>query len=145
MERISLAAKYAFLSVIATAANIATQYLSLSVYSELYSLYMAIVLGTLVGLALKYVLDREYIFYYRANTRTDDLTKFVLYSLMGVLTTFIFWGFEIGFNQLFESDSAKYIGAIVGLCIGYTTKYHLDKRFVFQQTHNCYQREKNSL
>jgi hypothetical protein len=34
---------------------------------------MAVALGTLVGLALKYVLDREYIFYYRGKTRTDEL------------------------------------------------------------------------
>jgi len=132
----SLAAKYAFFAAVATVTNIVTQYLSLLVYSEIYSLYMAMVLGTLTGLALKYVLDREYIFYYRVKTRTDDLTKFVLYSLMGVITTFIFWGFEIGFTHLSESDYAKYIGAIVGLSIGYITKYHLDKRFVFQQTYD---------
>ena len=126
-----LATKYALFAAVATAANIATQYISLSVYSGAYSLYIAMFWGTLVGLAVKYVLDREYIFCCRVQTWTEDLTKFVLYSLMGFVTTSIFWGFEIGFNLLFNNDYAKYFGAVAGLTIGYTSKYHLDKRFVF--------------
>ncbi len=91
-------------------------------------------LGTLVGLILKYVLDREYIFSYRVKNRKDDIGKFILYSLMGVFTTLIFWAFEVGFDVMYDATYAKYIGATVGLSIGYLTKYHLDKRFVFQKT-----------
>jgi putative flippase GtrA len=133
---LSLAAKYALFAAIAAVANVATQYLSLSVYSKIYGLYMAMAFGTLAGLVLKYILDREYIFYYRVENRMDDMRKFILYSLMGVLTTMIFWAFELGFNAMFKNASAKYIGATLGLAIGYTTKYHLDKRFVFKQKHN---------
>ena len=50
---------------------------------------------------------------------------------MGVATTLIFWGSEIIFNLLFKADIVKYIGAAVGLTIGYIIKYQLDKRFVF--------------
>jgi len=45
----------------------------------------------------------------------------------------IFWGFEIGFNYIFTNPQAKYVGAIVGLSIGYIIKYFLDKKFVFTE------------
>lgn len=51
---------------------------------------------------------------------------------MGVFTTFIFWGFEIGFDLIFKTEMAKYIGAVFGLSIGYIIKYFLDKKFVFK-------------
>jgi putative flippase GtrA len=50
---------------------------------------------------------------------------------MGVCTTLIFWMFEISFEYMFEFSSAKYYGATIGLSIGYTMKYFLDKKFVF--------------
>jgi putative flippase GtrA len=50
---------------------------------------------------------------------------------MGVFTTLIFWGFEIAFDAVFASEVAKYWGAVLGLALGYTTKYQLDKRYVF--------------
>ena len=50
---------------------------------------------------------------------------------MGVVTTFVFWGFELGFNYVFDFEFAKYLGAIIGLAIGYITKYFLDKKYVF--------------
>ena len=55
----------------------------------------------------------------------------MLYSLMGVFTTIIFWGMEIAFDILYADLNAKYIGAIVGLTIGYIIKYFLDKKYVF--------------
>lgn len=61
----------------------------------------------------------------------DDGKKFILYSSMGVVTTLIFWGTELGFEFIFATKFMRYIGGIIGLTIGYTVKYHLDKRFVF--------------
>ena len=61
----------------------------------------------------------------------DDAKKFIRYTIMGIFTTFIFWGTEIGFDLYFEEENAKYAGAIVGLSIGYIIKYFLDKKFVF--------------
>lgn len=127
-----LAFKYAVFAVIATVLNLLTQYLSLVIYSKSYSLYIAMFFGTLAGLVVKYILDKKYIFYYIQKNKIDDSQKFILYSLMGVVTTFIFWGFEIGFDYIFESESAKYIGAVIGLSIGYMVKYFLDKNFVFK-------------
>ncbi len=50
---------------------------------------------------------------------------------MGALTTLIFLAFEFAFHYAFETRPMRYLGAVIGLAIGYTSKYHLDKRFVF--------------
>jgi len=50
---------------------------------------------------------------------------------MGVFTTAIFWSFELIFDSIFNHQYAKYLGALIGLTIGYIIKYNLDKRFVF--------------
>jgi putative flippase GtrA len=61
-----------------------------------------------------------------------DLQTFILYTAMGVVTTLVFWGFEFGFNSAFQDKNMRYLGALIGLAIGYWAKYHLDKRFVFR-------------
>lgn len=123
---------YALFALFSTAVNILFQYLSFLVYSGHLSLYIAMFAGTVAGLVLKYILDKKYIFFHKPKSKRDDGKKFFLYSLMGVFTTFIFWGFEIGFDYMFDSQNAKYIGAVVGLSIGYVVKYFLDKKFVFK-------------
>lgn len=123
---------YALFALFSTAVNILFQYLSFLVYSGYLSLYIAMFTGTVAGLVLKYILDKKYIFFHKPKSKRDDGKKFFLYSLMGVFTTFIFWGFEIGFDYIYESQNAKYIGAVVGLSIGYVVKYFLDKKFVFK-------------
>ena len=87
--------------------------------------------GTIAGLLVKYALDKRYIFYYETKRKSDDIKKFFIYSCMGVITTFIFWGTEICFATIWHHEISKYIGAVIGLSIGYITKYNLDKRFVF--------------
>lgn len=126
-----LVLKYSFFALIATIINLFTQFISLAIYSQNFSLYIAMFFGTLTGLIAKYILDKKYIFYYVVKDKKEDSQKFILYSIMGVFTTLIFWGFEIGFDYIFDSEIAKYIGAIIGLSIGYITKYFLDKKFVF--------------
>lgn len=128
----NMAIRYIYFAVISTLVNLLFQYISFYFYNGILSLYVAMFFGTLSGLILKYILDKKYIFYHKPKNKKDDGKKFLLYSLMGVFTTFIFWGFEIGFNILFESEIAKYIGAIIGLSIGYVVKYFLDKKFVFK-------------
>lgn len=128
----NMAIRYIYFAVISTLVNLLFQYISFYFYNGILSLYVAMFFGTLSGLILKYILDKKYIFYHKPKNKKDDGKKFLLYSLMGVFTTFIFWGFEIGFNILFESKIAKYIGAIIGLSIGYVVKYFLDKKFVFK-------------
>lgn len=127
-----LVLKYSFFALIATIINLFTQFISLAIYSQNFSLYIAMFFGTITGLIAKYILDKKYIFYYVVKDKEEDSQKFILYSIMGVFTTLIFWGFEIGFDYIFDSEIAKYIGAIIGLSIGYITKYFLDKKFVFK-------------
>lgn len=126
-----LAVKYAVFAVISTLFNLLFQYLSFLVYSDFASLYVAMFFGTLAGLVAKYILDKKFIFYHTPTDKKDDAKKFALYSLMGVFTTIIFWGTEIAFDALSQDPNAKYLGAVVGLSIGYVIKYFLDKKYVF--------------
>ena len=87
--------------------------------------------GTLAGLVAKYIFDKKFIFYHTSTDKKDNAKKFALYSLMGVFTTIIFWGTEIAFDKLFQGPNAKYLGAVIGLSIGYVIKYFLDKKYVF--------------
>lgn len=127
-----LAAVYAFLAVVATLANIGSQYLTASIYTGAYALGAAMAVGTGVGLVLKYVLDKRYIFRFRAKSVLHDGYTLVLYTLMGVATTAIFWAFEWGFHHAFRSQAMRYVGAALGLALGYFIKYRLDKRYVFR-------------
>jgi putative flippase GtrA len=130
-RKAKLALKYAAFAAIATAVNIGIQRIFLAVYHGRYALWAAMACGTGAGLLLKYVLDKRYIFRFIVHNRYEDVYKFVLYALMGAVTTGIFWGTEYLFDVLLSFPVAKYLGAFTGLCLGYTAKYFLDKRFVF--------------
>ena len=126
-----LAIKYTVFAAISTLFNLLFQYFSFFVYTGFGALYVALFIGTLAGLVVKYILDKKFIFYHVIENKKDDAKKFALYSLMGVFTTVIFWGTEIAFDALFENPNAKYMGAVIGLSIGYVIKYFLDKKYVF--------------
>ena len=126
-----LAVSYSVFALIAIVINLISQELSLSIYKGAFALYVSIAAGTVTGLVSKYVLDKIFIFNYRSNVFSDDINKFVAYSVTGIATTLIFWGFELGFEFVFSSKTMRYIGAVTGLTIGYFIKYQLDKRFVF--------------
>ena len=80
---------------------------------------------------MKYILDKRWIFYDETGGLKPQGTKFLLYSLNGVFTTAIFWISEAGFWFVWRSDIMREVGAIIGLVVGYITKFHLDSRFVF--------------
>jgi len=123
---------YLILACIATAANIGTQGLVAYLYHGRFALIVSICIGTGVGLFAKYSLDKAYIFKFAPKNTAHDAQTFVLYSLVGLVTTAVFWSFEFGFDYLFASAAMRYLGAVIGLGIGYFIKYRLDKRFVFQ-------------
>ena len=123
--------KYIIFAVISTLFNLLSQYFSFEIYSGLGSLYIAMFIGTLAGLVVKYILDKKFIFCHETKDRKDDVKKFALYSLMGVFTTIVFWGTEMVFYYLVSDHNAKYVGAIIGLSVGYIVKYFLDKKYVF--------------
>ncbi len=126
-----LAVKYTIFAIISTLMNLLFQWVSFLFYNGFGSLYMAMFMGTLAGLVAKYILDKKWIFYHTPKDKKDDAKKFILYSFMGVFTTIIFWGTEMVFYYLVPNPNAKYIGAVLGLSIGYIIKYFLDKKYVF--------------
>ena len=127
-----LAINYAIFALIATAANIGSQDLVIRTYSGAFDILASVVVGTGVGLVVKYILDKRYIFRFRARNVAHDTQTFALYTVMGLATTVIFWGFEFGFHHIFETKEMRYLGGVIGLAIGYLTKYCLDKRYVFR-------------
>lgn len=124
---------YTLFAIAATAVNIGIQDIAVRSYAGPGYLLISVGAGTIAGLLVKYVLDKRYIFRFQAQSALHDGRTFILYSLMGVVTTTIFWGFEFGFDRLFGTREFRYLGGILGLAVGYLSKYHLDKQFVFRQ------------
>lgn len=134
MTRTTLIVRYAAFAVLAVIANLAAQRLVLAGAETVDGLRFAAALavGTLVGLVVKYLLDKRWIFFDTTRGARAQGRQFFLYSLMGVATTAIFWVTETVFWLLWQTDLARETGAVIGLTIGYGTKYALDSRFVFR-------------
>ena len=126
-----IALRYTLFALIATAGNIAAQELSVQLYAGAWAIILSILVGTFAGLAIKFVLDKNFIFYDTSDSLSQDGVKFIIYTAMGGITTVIFWGFEYGFHLAYQSKEMRYLGGIIGLAIGYYLKYQLDKRYVF--------------
>ena len=124
---------YILLAAVATAVNIGAQDACSRLYAGTGHLMASMIVGTGAGLVVKYVLDKRYIFRFQARDARHDSATFALYTAMGLATTVIFWGVELGFDYLFDSRAMRYAGALIGLSIGYAIKYYLDKRFVFRR------------
>ena len=127
-----LALLYGWLAAIAIAINILSQEAVVLLYRGPLAIAVSVLAGTAVGLLAKYLLDKRYIFRYTTRHMGRDAQLFLLYSLMGVATTAIFWSFEFGFQWAFDNRAMRYLGGILGLALGYWVKYHLDRRFVFK-------------
>ena len=125
---------YAAFAVLATLANLGTQRLVLSIDVSAASLSLAMFSGTLVGLVIKYVLDKRWIFADYSRSMRSHGRKFTLYSAMGLFTTAIFWATETAFWLIWHTDAMRETGAVLGLAVGYFVKYRLDRRFVFTDT-----------
>jgi len=128
-----LSVTYAIFAIIATAANILSQELVIRSYSGTFSILLSVMVGTGFGLVVKYILDKRYIFHFRARSVIHDTQTFAMYVVMGLATTVLFWGFEFSSQQIFETKEMRYLGGVIGLAIGYLAKYQLDKRYVFPQ------------
>lgn len=127
----TLALRYAAFAVIATIANLATQRAVLQFGETGIHFATAVGAGTIVGLFIKYLLDKRWIFYDIETGIKNHSRKFSLYTAMGIVTTAIFWGTETAFWLIWETDMMRELGAVIGLSIGYVVKYNLDRRFVF--------------
>jgi putative flippase GtrA len=123
--------RYALFAVIATVANLGVQRLVLRLGDETLVYMAAVFLGTLVGLVIKYVLDKRWIFFDAGTGLRQHGAKFGLYTVMGLVTTTIFWGAETAFWLVWHTAAMRELGAVLGLAVGYVVKYQLDRRFVF--------------
>jgi putative flippase GtrA len=127
----SLFFRYVIFAVISTLVNFAVQEAVVQT-APIAPLLLSILAGTIAGFAVKYVLDKKWIFFDGYTSHAGEARKVALYGMFSVLTTIIFWSFEIAFWTIWETDFAKYAGGALGLAIGYVSKYTLDRRFVFR-------------
>lgn len=122
---------YAVFALAATGANLGAQRAMLGFWPAPGGLPAALLLGTAVGLALKYALDKRWIFHDRSTGLAAHGRRFSLYAAMGIATTALFWASELAGWWLTGTDAGREAGALAGLAAGYILKYHLDRRFVF--------------
>ncbi len=127
----ALILRYAAFAAIATVANLAAQRVVLQFGQTGAYFAAAVGVGTLVGLVIKYLLDKRWIFCDLETGARNHSRKFSLYTAMGIITTAIFWGMETAFWLIWQTDTMRELGAVIGLSIGYIVKYNLDRRFVF--------------
>jgi putative flippase GtrA len=121
---------YVLFAAVATIANLAMQEVTFRVIPIL-PFSVSILSGTAAGFIVKYVLDKNLVFSDPYTGGRHEIRKISLYALLSVATTVVFWAFEVAFWFVWRTDQAKYVGALVGLAIGYSAKFALDRAFVF--------------
>jgi putative flippase GtrA len=127
-----IATRYAIFAVIAGLANFGSQAAIILVSSGAWNAWIAMLAGTAVGMVVKYYLDRRWIYGFRSDSLTHEGRTFSLYTLFSILTTALFWGFEMGFFMIFNTTIAQFTGGAIGLTLGYVAKYQFDKKFTFR-------------
>jgi len=125
----TLVIRYVGFAAVATIGNLGTQRAVLSMGEHWF--LAALVAGTVVGLVTKYVLDKKWIFHDARRPLPTEARMFTLYTATGIGTTLLFWGVESAFWLVGQSHAMRELGAVIGLAIGYTVKFNLDRRFVF--------------
>jgi len=131
MTRTALVLRYAAFAVLATLANLGAQRLVLLTGESPVHFALAVIAGTGLGLVVKYALDKRWIFGDPETGLRAHGRKFSLYTAMGLVTTAFFWATETAFWTIWQTHTAREIGAVLGLAVGYLVKYQLDRRFVF--------------
>jgi putative flippase GtrA len=130
-KKVTIVLLYIIFAAISTLINIGSQILSMWFYDGPYAVEASILIGTGTGLPLRYILEKRYIFSFRADDIRHDSRLFLLYSFMALFTTAIFWGTEYTFHLNFKSELMRYLGGVIGLSIGFYIKYWLDRKYVF--------------
>ena len=85
-----LVLRYAGFALVASAANLGAQRLAAAAYGGPFALLAALVAGTGVGLVVKYLLDKRWVFEDRSGGIEAHARRFSLYTLTGAGTTALF-------------------------------------------------------
>jgi len=134
MKLASLVVRYALFAGIAMLVNLAVQRIVLSGGDSMIWYAAAVGAGTIGGLFTKFLLDKRWIFNDRETAGLQQHgEQFTRYAFMGLFTTAIFWGSETAFFLIGKTDFWRETGAVLGLTVGYVSKYQLDSRFVFNR------------
>jgi putative flippase GtrA len=123
--------KYTLFVLVSIIVNLFSQLVMLAIYSGPLSLFLAMCVGAGTGLIIKYNLDKRWVFYHQTNNKNHNAQAFILYVLFGGLITSLFFISEIALDLIVNNPYAKFLGALIGLVIGYIAKYQLDKRYIF--------------
>ena len=96
---------------------------------------LALSFGTGMGFIFKFIVDKFVVFQESLQeSKKEELQKtgkqLTLYLGFAIITTIIFWGFEFLFKILL-TGYWYLVGGLIGLIIGYTVKFILDRTFVF--------------
>ena len=138
---------YIIFAIISTIINISTQVgvqfvldkIDLIVFKQtIFSnitigLFIKLSIATIVAFLFKFIVDKFLIFEDREKNVLKGLGQIFIYGLFAVFTTLIFWGTVFIFRIIFDTFVAEIIGSVIGLAIGYTAKFFLDRKFVFNR------------
>jgi putative flippase GtrA len=133
LNRHVLFIRYVVFAVIAGCANLGVQEIVVRTAPLGSYIIISVLAGTAIGFAVKYILDKNYVFFDAYDGHKAELRKLITYGLFSAGTTLLFWSIELTFWYMFKTPEAKYIGGALGLAIGNSLKYILDRNWVF----NC--------
>ncbi|HOJ65077.1 MAG TPA: GtrA family protein [Spirochaetota bacterium] len=112
-------------------------FLNYNIYKNItYLSIIKILIATLICFNFKFIIDKNIIFNDKTRKIDKNMIKFLIYTSFSIITTITFWGTELLFKILFHTQLFEMIGAVIGLTIGYTFKFFLDKKFVFSRENN---------
>ena len=123
---------YVAFAIIVTIINLASQRAVLSFLSGNIGFFLALIFGTLVGVIVGYLLDKNWIFYDETKISQNYGKQFFLYAMTGAIHTPIFWITETLFWFIWMTDQMRELGAILGLLFAYTVKYFILKKYIFK-------------
>jgi putative flippase GtrA len=123
--------RYVTFAIVAGLTNIGAQEIFVRAL-PLTPIMASIFSGTILGFFVKYLLEKRWVFFDKFGGHVAETRKLILYGILGVGTTALFWVIELGFWYSLQTTEAKYIGAAIGLALANWIKFHLSKRYVFR-------------
>ena len=131
MKNKGLLILYVVFAIIVTITNLSSQRLVLNFLTGNVGYFVALLTGTIVGVVLGYILDKNWIFKDPIMSLSKTGKQFFLYAMTGAIHTPIFWLTESVFWFVWKTSEMRELGAILGLILAYTVKYFILRRYIF--------------